>query len=470
MLFLLGGKYYLVMSPEGGSPIELDISVDNKDSDENKGDTAGDGKTKEGQASKTVNVNEFKSKFGIDKEWNDLIENLADTKDLQKNFPEIYDEIKYNSGVTDSYIFRKRHFEDLIVKEVFPTLHNVDKPFEQILQEASVDLNKYNERNEIIHKFRKWSTGELAENRPTVRITKQGQNLEQKPLSFPREERKKYLDSTLKETKETQLYNFMNRYFNYDPDKGDLPAAVRDLYYDNLQRMVFSFSDDQTYLFIDYFDENLNKEDFLKNSLYQASRLKKTKTQTELLFAIENIYEIQQRAWQHFFKFENMYKNLPDDKKNRLRIETLRRIRERYKPLLENKKIQNYDDAIKVYGKKREEILDYITRNTPDKYRVTDALFEKGRLHWDMGVQLKDEGQKKKAIEIWKNISVNPGSKPDEITSSETIQKLKPIIETYERFNNPGLVERQIQNIIDQRQAPRLMEKIKREEKILWPK
>lgn len=448
----------------------------NQDANESKpnGEAEKDSKGQgQGKSSKKINSgspSDFEKSFGIKKEWNELVKNLSKTGDLRANHPEFFDDINYNSGVKDSYIYRNRHYEDLIVKEVFPTLHNVDKPFEQILKEAPQNLNKYNERNEIIQKYRKWSKGDLSENRPTVKITHGFDREQQHPLHFPKEVREKYFDSTLRESKESQLYNFINRYFQSDPNTGDLPIAVRELYYNNLQRLIYPFSSDPTYMSIDYFDENLNKEDFLKNSLYQASRLKNTKTQTELLFAVQDIYEIQQKAWKLFFDFENIYQNSSSEKKKQLRIETLKRIHDRYIPVLAQKKINSYEDAVKLYSRKREEISEYIMQHSPDHYRTQDALFEKGRIHWDMGMQMNLASEKKAAIEIWKSIPLNTNVSDESFVFRDTLQKLSPIIQSYEKVQNIYIVEGQIQSLIQARQNKRIQEKAQREEKILWPK
>src|SRR5690606_11159255 len=115
--------------------------------------------------------------------------------------------------------------------------------------------------------------------------------------------------------KTQQLSNFINRYFQYDPNEGDLPIATRELYFKNLERLLYSFSSDQTYLYLDFYLENLNKADFLYQALNQAARLDGTKTATELLFTIERIYEIQQRAWKAYFEFDGLYADIPVEKR-----------------------------------------------------------------------------------------------------------------------------------------------------------
>ena len=63
--------------------------------------------------------------------------------------------------------------------------------------------------------------------------------------------------------------------------------AIRELYYQNLQRLAYVFSPDPTYFMLDYFQENLNKEDFLKNSLYLVSKNLGSKAATEMLLLLK---------------------------------------------------------------------------------------------------------------------------------------------------------------------------------------
>lgn len=483
-LFLNRAKIeFFSKSSKSDLPLELQVELNKDDEASEKGLSDkemkfGQDKGKDGMKLSHFDPKVFARKFGVGKQWEELLNSLSQTSNLRENYPEIFDEINYSSGVKDSYKFRKRHYEDLIVKEVFPTIRNVEKPFKQILKEASRDLNHYNRRNDIIQKFRKWTKGEISENRSTVRIYKTGHKKSQSPLDFPKKERDHYFDLTLRQPKETQLYNFINRYFDYDPDKGDLPIAVRELYYKNLQRIAYTFSPDATYMDLDYFEENLNKEDFLKNSLAQAARLKDTKTQTELLFAVLDIYEIQQNAWHNYFYFDSTYNSLSDAKKRGLRVETLRRIRNRYKPVLKKKHLKKYLDIVNVYGKKREEIIDYIIRHSPNRYRVNDALFEKGRLHWDLGTNLNSDQEKQKAINIWEKIKLDPGKGGDSSEGSDwesdfvfrnTVERIQDVIEQYRQSNSAFDMQYKIQNILLRRQSERMHEKSDREEKILWP-
>lgn len=409
----------------------------------------------------------FQSLLGDEKdEWGDLLNELEKTRGIRSKYKETFDNLIKNSDVSESYIRRKRRYEDIIVKEVFPSLRDIEKPFEEIIRQAPVELEKYNRRNEIIEDYRSWSRGENLKNKMRVRLKAKSRKQGRPPLVFPKEKREKYFDSILKESKEEQLYDLLSRYMDHDPSKGDLPITVRELYYKNLQRLAYTFSSDPTYLILDYFDENLNKEDFLKNSLYQLSRLKGTKTGTELLFILENIYDIQQRALRFLFRFRDEYPSFSPEKKKQLRVETIRRVVEKYMPILKSKKLDNYDAVYNAYLKRRLEVMDYLLKTSPNCYRCQDALFEKANILWMKGFEKRDLKAMSEAVSIWKSISTNenPG---EDFLSRSTLVEMLPILKSYTPGNR--LTEMQITQILRTRLTRYLEEKRKREKRLLYP-
>jgi len=425
-------------------------------------------------AQDSLNMNSLEGILDIDQEkWGELIERLKDNANLTSAFKQVYEDFRPENNTSRSYIYRDRRQEDIVVKEVFPTIYSIDKDFSEILNAAPKELDEHNKRNEIIRDFRKLQQGQLTQNALKITLTDKGDKLNKIPLVFAQEDRKKYFDDTLKLPKEVQLNNFVRRYFSYDPDEGDLPIATRELYYNNLQRIAYIFSNDPTYFYLDYFLENLNKEDFLKNSLQQAASLDKTKTQTELLFAIEDIYHIQQRAWNYYFSFGNIKNNLPEEKKNRLRNETLRRVYERYKDVLKEKGVSNNNDILALYSRKRVEIMDYIIQNTPQGYRKNDALFERAVIHWQQGVMANQENEKLLAIEQWLSISSDNTQASDnsEFLNYEAWSKLIPLLKEYlmEHQAERQLTQTKIQLTLNQRNQTRLAAKQAREERLLWP-
>ena len=411
--------------------------------------------------------------------WADLLKRLQENAELTQSFPQKYEDLLSNRSVGDSYVHRDRKHQDIVVKEVFPTIYEIDKPFKDILAAAPKKLDEYLERNEVIEQYRDWRMGKPDQPiKLNISSDKKGK-LKRGPLKFPKNERSQYFDDTLTQSKEAQLSNFIRQYFSYDPDKGDLPIATRELYYDNLQRLAYPFSSDPTYFYLDYYLENLNKEDFLNHSIYQASQLDGSKTQTELLFALQDIYHIQERAWNYYFNFESMYKVMPADKKNRLRNETLRRVDERYKKILEQKHISDYKEIRDLYSKKRMEIMDYILEKSPGHYRNNDALFEKAAIEWEWGTENNDPQHMQNAVTSWLQLYQSLGNNAaaqhndDEFLNHDALLRLAPMLQRYQMANN-DLEKRALQVQIDQtltfRFQQRLQAKRAREEQILWPR
>jgi len=416
---------------------------------------------------------------GGDGKWSDLLKRLDENANLTQSFPQKYEDLLDNEQVGDSYIYRERHHQDIVVKEVFPTIYEIEKPFKDILAAAPKQLDDYLERNEVIDQYRDWRMGKPDQ---PLKLNISG-NLNGKvkkgPLNFPKNERAQFFDDTLTQSKEAQLSNFIRQYFNYDPDKGDLPVATRELYYDNLQRLAYPFSSDPTYFYLDYYLENLNKEDFLNHSIYQASQMDGSKTQTELLFALQDIYHIQQRAWNYYFNFESLYKTLPSERKNRLRTETLKRVDERYQKVLKDKNIKNYREIRELYSKKRMEIMDYILEKSPDRYRRNDALFEKAAIEWEWGVESNDMQHLQNAIISWQQLTqslTDPASPPStntEFLSRDALLHIAPLMQRFQATNNElekRSIQMQIEQVLNSRFQDRLMDKRLREEKLLWPR
>lgn len=482
LLSRLANMQLVLVPEEEYNELAIELMVENGSGEgEQKGEGEGKGSGSGGEGELDVDQ----------QKWGDLLNRLDDSQSL-KRYKETFDNVLPNSGVSDSYIHRKRHYEDITVKEVFPTLSTIDKPFSEIIEHAAEDLNEHQERNEVIRKYRKWKKGELSEQRLQTRLLRGDRGRDGRdPLTFPSEARDRYFDSTLTLPKEDQLLDFVNRYMDYNPDKGDLPIATRELYYKNLQRIAYTFSSDSTYGFLDYYEENLNKEEFLKHSLYQVSRLKGSKTMTEFLFSLHDIYEIQQRALSYYFQFQQMYPSMSPEKKRRLHIETLRRVDKRYQKLVQEKKLKNRNDVIEAYTKKRLEIIDFLIANSPEGYRLPDALYDKARLHWERGMSLGRPEEMDEAVRQWRELYRRMGLKglaPSQIVSpvlapekedqkpldifknEKALQKMIDYLDQYaegdEQIKNQmrGLIH----SIVDIGRRESIQEKIKREKELLW--
>lgn len=467
IIFYMPPEYITLMfgppgNSETGQPLQITLTGDladvqqAADQGENEGDQSGD----------------FSG--SVDGKWADLLQRLEANKNLSQSFPQKYEDLYSDGRVSDSYIRRNRQHEDIVVKEVFPTIYEIDKPFKDILAAAPKKLDEYMERNEVIEEFRNWNEGKTKNViKLNISDNKKGK-VKKGPLHFAKPDRSKYFDDTLKQSKESQLSNFIRQYFDYDPDQGDLPIATRELYYDNLQRLAYPFSSDPTYFYLDYYLENLNKEDFLNHSIYQAAQLDGSKTQTELLFALQDIYHIQQRAWNNYFNFKSLYKRLPQERKNRLRTETLRRVDQRYEQVLADKNIKNYQEIRDLYTKKRTEIMDYILEKSPQQYRTADARFERAAIQWEHGVDSNKSEELDAAAKDWLELqNLMQNSSADEFLNKSALQKMLPWLQRFTASKTP-LEKRSLQVRIDQllqfRFQDRLQQKRQREEKILWPK
>ena len=406
--------------------------------------------------------------------WGDLLERLKDNTGFQGGFVQTYEGFTANNKVSNSYIFRDRMHEDIVIKEVFPTIHDIDKPFQEVLTDAKQKLSDHTERNRIIDEFR--DPLSVNESRLKIQIEPKSEMENQGALHFPPDERQKYFDETLAENKTKQLGDFIKKFHKYDPNVGDLPIATRELYYQNLERLLYSFSTDSTYFYLDFYLENLNKEDFLFNALNEASRLDGSKTVTELLFILQELYEIQQRAWQVYFDFKKANDKTPPAKRNRLRFETLRRVDERYKPVLESKNIQNINDIHKRYFKRRLEISEYILNNTPKAYRVHDAKFTQASILWEMGSVENSQAKINKSLDIWKSllkqVKQNPLSNTEksEFLNLPILSNLEKLLISYE--NSPENLRpthaKNITAMLKRREPGRIERKRERENRILW--
>ncbi|MCW7458436.1 hypothetical protein ND856_16095 [Leptospira bandrabouensis] len=402
-------------------------------------------------------------------QWEELVKDLEGTSSLRKQFKNDYDLINENSGVADSYIKRNRDYEDIIVKDVLPTVKGIRDPFRVDIENAEDNLFVHKERNRIIEDFRK---GDEYSPLITMRISKEGEAVPKSPLTMTKDDRTRYLDKTLKQKKEKQLDEFISRFMGYDPDKGDLSYFVRDLYYENLQRLAYPFSGDPSYFAIDYFQENLNKEDFLRQMMAALSENLGTNTGTEILFTIENIYEIQSRALEQYFQAKEYLTLATPEQKQTLRYETLRRMSEKYKKLLLEKKLFHPKDVEEAYSKKRVDILDTLIAKTPNGYRKRDGYFEKGRVLWEAGNSRKDSKLQSEALKIWNRISNLPTN--GDFLNEKAFESIQLLLRDLGNVSDadrlPLQTKDQIELILRTRLSESMNRKKEREDKLLWPK
>ncbi|MCB1177581.1 MAG: hypothetical protein KDK36_08400, partial [Leptospiraceae bacterium] len=427
----------------------------------------GDGESKLTMDSPPQDTSKFKGT-----NWEKLINNLESTKDLRKKYEENFDGIFDNSNVSGKYIRRHRHYEDMIVKEVFPTIYSIDKDFKDEIQESEEVLENHNERNKIIEDFRNHNIDpdEYVKLEIEKNLSKDKDD-KLTPLKMNENERDKYLDRILTDSKESQMQDFVNKFSGYDPSKGDLPLVYRDLYYKNLQRLAYTFSSDPTYFTSDYFEENLNKEDYLRNAMSLVSKLKNSKTSTEILFTILDIYEIQERAIFQYFQNETNWSTYSEEQKKQIRVETIRRVIEKYRPIFKNKNIQNYEDVVNLYFNKKKQIVDYLISTTPENYRKADGYFEKGRIHWERFYRTGNQEELQKARQAWSEVKKYKNSESEFLNKNtyDSMLSYLPALSTPGN-SNFQINKEAVNNLLNSKMASHLEKKRRREERLLWQK
>jgi hypothetical protein len=414
---------------------------------------------------------DFAQEFGIPGgKWKEQLDRTEEGEALNDTFGgKDEDKGAINKSVPEEYRKRKRDYRNIIAKDIFPTLKNIDKPFREEIKEAPQELEKMHERNEVIESYRLWREGKaIPDKKRTKVVVNRPQEGTLGRLNFDETLRRKYFDETLADPKEQQLDRFLSEYGKFDPNDGDLPKAVRDLYYENLQRVASTFHSDMTYLAIDYFHEALNKEEFLRKALDVVSKKKGTKYATEILFAIENIYEIQGRALDLLYKVKYHIDGLSAKARDNIRVQTLEKVVKRYLPLAEKKGIRNGPTALQHYYLKRTEILDYLIENSPGGYRAKDATFAKGRIFWE-SFQAEPGNpaswpNAKRAVDIWRSVDAVADS------GDFLAQDIQAAIrESLAKFKTPNSIEGQrIAQALNQNNAKLMQRKIERENRILW--
>lgn len=413
---------------------------------------------------------DFAEEFGIPGgKWKEQLDRTEEGEALNDNYGGKSEEKNsINNAVPEEYRNRKRDYRNIIAKDIFPTLNNLDKPFREEIKEAPQELEKMHDRNEVIENYRLWREGKAIPDKKRTKVivnrTKEGA-LGQ--LNFDEKARRKYFDETLSDPKEQQLDRFLSDYGKFDPNEGDLPRAIRDLYYENLQRVASTFNaSDPTYLAIDYYHEALNKEEFLRKALDVVSKKKGTKYATEILFAIENIYEIQGRALHMLFDMKKHIDSLPPKARENIRVQTLDKVAKRYLPIAEKKGIRSGAAAMQHYYLKRTESLDYLIENAPGGYRVKDATFAKGRVFWE-SVEPGNPASwqnARRAVDIWR--TVDNLSDNGDFLSGEIHTAMKESLTKFKTLNS--LEGQRIAQSLMQNNAKLMQKKIERENRILW--
>jgi hypothetical protein len=391
------------------------------------------------------------------KKWEPLLKRFRAHETLEKDFTEdSFPTGNIADDVPQKYVRRKRLYGELLTRELFPTLDIIDKPFVKVLKAAPRLYGEYTDKKYAWSRFRAWRHGQQYLKEPhSVALMK----LNRKKTSykgvlvFPPEERARYFDKTMPAPKEVQLKNFIDRYAAYDHNVGDLPAALRELYLKNIQRIVFDVNpQNPAFIAIDFFNEALSKEDLFFTALKLLEKFDGSRFHTELLFVLENLFYTQQLGLHWYFKTARQTADSAD-----IRSETLRRLHAYYDPKLKSKKITNYDQALHLFTQRRLEICELIVRSSLHDYGAEDARFLQGLIYWQR------ESSREKALQIWRNLSFKANDRDSVYAKlQQTIQKA-----IAEHPDIPGLLAK-IDAIIQDFDEELLAKKIAREKRLLW--
>ncbi len=417
---------------------------------------------------------QFKQRFGqrhksqvkkdfSNKEYEKLLDDINKSQKLISKYKPQFEQLLRNAKAPQKYIYRDRAYDELIAKDVFPTLQNIKRHFSYSLRRAPKDLRKHKTRNRVINDFKLFTRGRSLRHTRYVELNLNHKGEKKGPLVMNRQQRLRYLNNTYLLPKESQLSKFVKEFMIYDPNMGDLPALARELFFENLLRVVYAFSADKSYFFIDYSLENLNKEDYLKEILDQVAKVKGTKTATELLFTVENIYETQQKAWGEYYKLLENYQF--EENSDKLRLKVLKGLMQKYAEPLKKRKIYSYKDIANLYTARRIEIMEHIVRTTPDNYRKADALFWKARVHWERGRTFKDPSEYMLAIKALRQIDPNQA---EPFYARQAYRTLRVFIERIQGQQVSPQIELMISRYFDfplKDIADRL---IQRENRFLW--
>lgn len=204
----------------------------------------------------------------------------------------------------------------------------------------------------------------------------------------------------------------------------------------------------------------------MRRALDVVSKKKGTKYATEILFAIENIYEIQGRALKLLFEVKRHIATLPAKDKNNIRVQTLEKVVQRYMPLAEKKGIRNDRDALQHYYLKRTEVLDYLLENTPGGYRTKDATFAKAKVFWESADPMNPGTWQnaKRAVDLWR--SIDHLSDAGDFVAGEAHTAMREALQKFKAFASPETT--QIRIALDKETFKIMQKKTERENRILW--
>lgn len=154
-------------------------------------------------------------------------------------------------------------------------------------------------------------------------------------------------------------------------------------------------------------------------------------------------------------------------------MEVIRRVLEKYKPILKEKNIKSIQDVNELYTKKRLDILNTLIQDSPNNYRVADAKFDLGRVHWEYAMNLGLSERKEhmsKAIQAWNSIG-NSDTQNGDFLNQKAWEEIRSELQKSQVGNakEPNFnSQNKISQILRNRLGEVLNQKKVREDRLLW--
>jgi hypothetical protein len=336
-----------------------------------------------------------------------------------------------SSEVPSAYINRKRNLKALLTYDVLPVLGN----FKKRLFKALKSKNKKIQLTSVV----------------------------KMPLDLGMK-KDEILDGWIYLEKQEQINNFISHYSSkYNPDKGELASFYSDFYYYNIMPLVYNFSANKSYKFIDSLVENLHINYFLDTFLSELNKNKNSNYATEILFSILQLLQDQQQIIE-LLLMDWKEDLIPARIKKYPRYFILDNILTRYKEKLNKKKIKNTKQGVHYFYKLQMRILKWMHKKIPGSYRKGDIQFEIARLLWRTGNQNKKKNLMKKALGIWKKLGKVSGG----LTKGRkiVIKKMLSFFKKNKKLNKKD--QKKINYYLYELHAKKYNKKEARKTKLLW--
>ncbi len=176
----------------------------------------------------------------------------------------------WKSDVPESYMAREHHYQRMLSEDVFAGLAYLDMPLPRKPAEEGSKIRLYREVVEA-GQIEKGYAG------PNLHMTD--------------EEMQKLLDRIMPRPKEEQFKHVFEYIDKYNGNDGDLPKLVRELYSQNMVRVLYSAASPKINA-INRLEEMLNKPQLFKYAYGYLEENPDSKVAVEMLFMLESTYHL----------------------------------------------------------------------------------------------------------------------------------------------------------------------------------